>query len=132
MNALRKHEKEQAQHPRNPVVLVHGRPIGSNGRIIFQPYRRPGNGKAVFSSSLSSALISDCVDELQASDALLIGELNATHTAVVGVASPSVSLREPLVITTPNADYLPDISVDPHVSIVIRRDGRFGTEDWTQ
>ncbi|KAJ3567227.1 hypothetical protein NP233_g6498 [Leucocoprinus birnbaumii] len=71
------------------------------------------------------------IEELQATDALLIGQLKATYTTIVGSTFSSVSLKEPLIITTPNADYLPDINVE-QVSVTMQRDGRWGAEDWTR
>ncbi len=36
-----------------------------------------------------------------------------------------------MVITTPNADYLPNVNLN-HQIVICRRDGRWGPHDWTQ
>lgn len=71
--------------------------------------------------------------EIQATDALLIGQLDATYAAVHSPGSKlsGGAIADPLIITTPNADYLPSINLSQQ-TVVSRRDARWGPEDWTQ
>ncbi|KAJ3573912.1 hypothetical protein NP233_g2127 [Leucocoprinus birnbaumii] len=86
----------------------HVRPRNREGKINFEPHFRPGD------------------TEISATDALLIAELDSTYAV-----SGNEDAAEPLIITTPNADYLPFIDLGSR-TVQLKRDGRWGAEDWTQ
>lgn len=62
----------------------------------------------------------------------MIGELKSTYisTCVKGVDALACK-SDKLVISTPNADYLPQVNLGKQV-ISICDDGRWGAEDWSQ
>lgn len=67
---------------------------------------------------------------MRVSDALLIGELDTTY---LSADNKNLHLRksERLVISTPNANYLPHVNLGNQV-ISMCVDGRWGAEDWGQ
>ncbi|KAF9445345.1 hypothetical protein P691DRAFT_777636 [Macrolepiota fuliginosa MF-IS2] len=71
--------------------------------------------------------------EIRAADALLIGELESTYISshTKDPNSPESPQPERLVITTPNADYLPFIDLGRRI-VLLKSDGRWGAEDWAQ
>ncbi|KAJ3563556.1 hypothetical protein NP233_g8867 [Leucocoprinus birnbaumii] len=87
------------------------------GNVIFNPYNRPNDSR------------------IHASDALLIGELKSTYVSATNrnedITGQKESTFEKLVISTPNADYLPLVNVGQQV-ISIYVDGRWGAEDYAQ
>ncbi|EKM73436.1 hypothetical protein AGABI1DRAFT_134779 [Agaricus bisporus var. burnettii JB137-S8] len=69
---------------------------------------------------------------IEVTDARLIGELKSTYisTCVKGVDALTCK-SDKLVISTPNADYLPQVNLGKQV-ISICDNGRWGAEDWSQ
>jgi len=72
-------------------------------------------------------------DAIQATDAALIAEIDSTYLSATNkdVLSESVQFEEKLIISTANADYLPNVNVG-NQTVVICKDGRWGGEDWAQ
>ncbi|KAJ3557757.1 hypothetical protein NP233_g11662 [Leucocoprinus birnbaumii] len=69
---------------------------------------------------------------LRATDARIIGELKSKYVLATDLESvTAASAKENLIITTPNADYLPQINLGTQ-SITFYHDGRWGAEDWAQ
>lgn len=70
---------------------------------------------------------------LQATDAKLIGHIDSTYISATNRDPFSSNVRgnEKLVITTPNADYLPAVHVG-NQTLALRVDGRWGANDWSQ
>jgi hypothetical protein len=71
----------------------------------------------------------DQTGKLHATDAKLIGELDSTYISATGQLLSSSA--ECLVITTPNADYLPYVDLGNQV-VSMCEDGRWGASDWGQ
>ncbi|KXN80640.1 hypothetical protein AN958_09096 [Leucoagaricus sp. SymC.cos] len=71
--------------------------------------------------------------DLEATDARLIGELNCTYVSAYNtdVFTPSSYASQKLVISTPNADYLPNINLGEQ-AVTFCEDGRWGATDWGQ
>ncbi|KAF9443250.1 hypothetical protein P691DRAFT_788303 [Macrolepiota fuliginosa MF-IS2] len=70
---------------------------------------------------------------IQATDVWLVGELESTYISAQNwdALSSGEHKHEQLVISTPNADYLPQVNLSNQV-ISMCINGRWGAEDWSQ
>lgn len=84
------------------------------GNAVFKPFKRAGQ------------------NSFTATDAKLIGELRSTYLSATNKApNAGDRLHERLVISTSNADYLPEVNLGTQ-NIKVYHDGRWGAEDYGQ
>ncbi|KAJ3564158.1 hypothetical protein NP233_g8475 [Leucocoprinus birnbaumii] len=101
----------------------------SRGNLVFPPFRREGSGQ--FDIQNGPIDIHFKLDWFTGADAKLIGVLESTNNTATNRASDGKPLRETLVITTPNADWLPQINLGTQ-DVKVYHDGRWGTSDFAQ